>query len=326
MELHLRIRAAKRFNLPARCSVFKHVLGTGTFGTVYQGQLDNDTPCAVKIAKFPYARSSIQNELHTLQALSKHPNIIGILGGSATDGIIVYALCGSSVCAYIDRGKDTVPLCAQFVGRQIASGLEYLHSQMLVHMDIKPENILIGPGIHPVDLFGKRFKPHVVIADLGACQPIATPSDYAYSQQVTAPYRAPDIILGSVDYTPATDMWSFGILYHQIATHSTLSLFETTCTMQDPASIVRYDEDANLSEHGMLLNRIACFTALPTSVVYTQKTPKLLAAAHKYRKFHVMKTNVFEHIDNLGTRLIIACLTYAPSDRLTATQVLEMLQ
>ncbi|KAI8393230.1 Serine/Threonine protein kinases active-site signature [Nakaseomyces glabratus] len=81
---------------------------------------------------------------------------------------------------------------------QIARGMLYLHALGICHRDIKPSNILVDPktGVLKICDFGsaKRLEPN---------QP-------SISYICSRFYRAPELILGSTQYTTQVDIWGLG--------------------------------------------------------------------------------------------------------------------
>eukprot|EP00398_MALV-I-01_sp_L67-1_P001065 gene1065-860_t len=100
---------------------------------------------------------------------------------------------------------------------QILSGLEYCHSQNVIHSDLNPSNILlkkqlVGPAI---------FK----ITDFGFATALAHQSEYVVCDVGTASYMSPQAHEGEPCSTK-TDVWSLGCILFEICV---LSLaFETT--------------------------------------------------------------------------------------------------
>jgi len=97
---------------------------------------------------------------------------------------------------------------------QIARGLQYLHTLHIAHRDLKPRNILYQPG---TDL--------VQICDLGsACHVLteAGPSTNLTAYICSRFYRAPELLLGSTQYTTAIDMWSLGCVMGELCLLSPL--------------------------------------------------------------------------------------------------------
>ena len=78
----------------------------------------------------------------------------------------------------------------------------------MIHRDLKPANILI-------DKNGECFcySDNVKIADFGLARTYSIPVR-PYSQEVvTLWYRAPEIILGSLEYSTPIDIWAIGCIF-----------------------------------------------------------------------------------------------------------------
>ena len=84
--------------------------------------------------------------------------------------------------------------------RELAAGIEHLHSYGIVHRDLKPENILVREQI-PLDL---------VIIDFGISSPLKEMSKLFENASRTVRYAAPEAIGGET--SRANDYWSLGII------------------------------------------------------------------------------------------------------------------
>ncbi|CAI2181927.1 11763_t:CDS:1, partial [Funneliformis geosporum] len=80
--------------------------------------------------------------------------------------------------------------------------LKEIHEKGYVHKDLHPGNILIY----------SRWECR--ITDLGLCQPVSNQSDKQNVYGVI-PYVAPEVLKGK-DYTPESDIYSFGIIAHEM--------------------------------------------------------------------------------------------------------------
>ena len=124
-------------------------LGQGQFGDV---QLAEDkrsqNQVAVKFLKCSTAREKlrIREELDILQSL-KHPNIIQIMGAfeDANDFVMIFeCLRGGELFQRIIDCQDDlseVYIALHFV-KQILTAVAFLAAKRIVHLDIKPENIM----------------------------------------------------------------------------------------------------------------------------------------------------------------------------------------
>jgi len=132
------------------------LIGQGAFGSVYLG-MDNDTGhlMAVKqvtITKVGVANSSkVAEHLRSLEAEVKllqdlnHPNIVRYLGtertAEALNIFLEYAPGGSIAGLLAKFGKFNENVVRVYT-KQILQGLEYLHSNGIIHRDIKVSNHL----------------------------------------------------------------------------------------------------------------------------------------------------------------------------------------
>src|SRR3954468_12530754 len=128
-------------------------LGIGGMGVVYDAE---DTRLSRRVAlKFlpqelagdPDASRRLQREAETI-ALLNHPNICTIFEVGDHEGMCFIAmerLDGVNLKLHMSRQTLTDAEIMD-VARQVAMALEAAHEKGIVHRDIKPGNIMIGPG------------------------------------------------------------------------------------------------------------------------------------------------------------------------------------
>lgn len=96
------------------------------------------------------------------------------------------------------------PTAKKYVFYQIVKAVAYLHSKRILHRDLKPQNIL-------VDTNGM-----IKIADFGLARQYSVPIKKYTPEVVTVWYRAPEILLGSPEYTTSVDTWSLGCILAEL--------------------------------------------------------------------------------------------------------------
>ena len=88
--------------------------------------------------------------------------------------------------------------------RQILSGIHTIHCDRIMHRDLKPQNILADE------------ENTLKIADFGLSRAFSVPLKPYTHEVVTVWYRAPELLLGAVEYTIAVDMWSIGCIFFEL--------------------------------------------------------------------------------------------------------------
>ncbi|TAQ86278.1 hypothetical protein B7494_g5401 [Chlorociboria aeruginascens] len=93
---------------------------------------------------------------------------------------------------------------------QLTSGVSYLHSNWILHRDLKTSNLLLNNrGV-------------LKIADFGMARYFGDPPPKMTQLVVTLWYRAPELLLGAEKYGTAVDMWSIGCIFGELLTKEPL--------------------------------------------------------------------------------------------------------
>lgn len=190
-----------------RCEGF---LGKGTFGTVYKATVvETGMVVAIKSVSARFAG----REVVALQALRGSPHVVALLG-MFTEGegaSSMYNLVLQYVPDTLQRiikthrhdGKCMEMTLTRHFTYQLLRGLTCLEKLGVVHRDIKPANLLIDEG----DM--------LKVCDFGTAKlPGYREENHPYV--CSRYYRAPELILGTLNCTYAVDVWSAGCVFAEM--------------------------------------------------------------------------------------------------------------
>ncbi|KAL2834251.1 kinase-like domain-containing protein [Aspergillus cavernicola] len=93
---------------------------------------------------------------------------------------------------------------------QFISGLDFLHSQWIMHRDLKTSNLLMNN------------RGELKIADFGMARYYGDPPPKLTQLVVTLWYRSPELLLGAESYGPEIDLWSVGCIFGELITKEPL--------------------------------------------------------------------------------------------------------
>jgi serine/threonine-protein kinase len=171
-------------------------------------------PVAVKLLRTEYAQhpevlARFRAEARHAGSVS-HPGIAQVYdygedGAAASPYLVMELVDGPSLARVLAAGPLT-PADAMDVLAQAAAGLQAAHAAGLVHRDVKPGNLLVGPS------------GQVKITDFGIAHAAwSAPITQTGALVGTPAYLAPERIMGG-PATPASDLYSLGVVGYQCLT------------------------------------------------------------------------------------------------------------
>uniref|UniRef100_UPI0037E97844 mitogen-activated protein kinase kinase kinase 19 n=1 Tax=Semicossyphus pulcher TaxID=241346 RepID=UPI0037E97844 len=198
------------------------VLGRGAYGTVYCGLTSQGQLIAVKqvsldasdpdTAKKEYSR--LQGEVDLLKTL-RHSNIVGFLGTSLNQHVVsifMEYIPGGSIASILHRFGPLPERVLALYTHQILEGVTYLHTNRVIHRDLKGNNVMLMPtGV-------------IKLIDFGCARRItclnhtsSNSGDLIKSVHGTPYWMAPEVI-NETGYGRKSDIWSVGCTVFEMAT------------------------------------------------------------------------------------------------------------
>ena len=238
-------------------------LGEGTYGTVTLYKLPDGSQVAVKSIKSSEdgIEYSAINEINALQSLKGCSNIVDLIEVEVkvrfddTKTLIMLPYHINDLNKFISQ-TPVLERVKYFtiVFDQLIIALKHLHDRSILHLDIKPGNILVD---YLYDEVSREIdlQPECYLADFGlAKQTICLVPDKDKDMQtdynvVTAPYRAPEIALNQ-PYNYKADVWSMGLTLLEYLTGKTIINADSDYEIVN--LIIKYAQNKNITRKSLL--------------------------------------------------------------------------
>lgn len=276
---------------------------------------------------------SLLREVKILREL-KHPNVINmcdlIVDTKNHELGLVFEYAEYDMMKIVDHyKKDIRESLPEYTVKsflwQSLKGLQYLHENWIMHRDLKPENILIIGDPH------SPRRGSVVLADLGLARIFRNPVQelgIVDKVVVTLWYRAPELLLGKIDYTPAVDMWSAGCIFAALLLakeSNTKALFQGTQLDKDDHAPTA-GESKRPPFQAEQCDKIFKILGLPKPSNWSEvdKLPEYskIKQERPYPAESALRKRFRELSDN-GFDLLARMLTMDPAKRITAAEALS---
>ena len=217
------------------------VLGQGGFGITYKGEHtmlgttvaikeffmkgacerdENSTHVTTSQSNSELAsrfRTKFLKEAKTLAAL-KHPNIIRVFDVFEDNGTAYYVMDyieGNNLSDIVEgKGRLSEPLALKYI-RQVANALDYLHQKKLLHLDVKPANILLDKNTGNAILIDFGVSKQY---DQDGQQTSTTPPAISKGYSPVEQYAQGSNVK---TFSPATDIYSLAATLYKLVTGNT---------------------------------------------------------------------------------------------------------
>jgi mitogen-activated protein kinase kinase kinase len=206
--------------IPKRQATFRwfkgQLIGKGTYGRVYLGmnattgeflavkQVEvNSKAAGNDKEKIREMVAALDQEIDTMQHLD-HVNIVQYLGCERKEmsiSIFLEYISGGSVGSCLRKHGKFEEMVVRSLTQQTLSGLSYLHSQGILHRDLKADNILLDlDGTCKISDFGISKKTDNIYGD-----------DASNNMQGSVFWMAPEVVRSQGQgYSAKVDIWSLG--------------------------------------------------------------------------------------------------------------------
>ena len=193
-------------------------LGRGGMGEVWSAERegsDFQQQVAIKLlppSSGPAAAARFRRERRILGRLS-HPHVARLLDGGVTAAgrpwLAMELVSGKNLADHCRAQGLSVDARLRLFA-EVCDAVQFAHQNLVVHRDLKPGNVLVGPSGEPK------------LLDFGIAKLLEHGSEDGVQTRVeerpmTLEYAAPEQIRGG-PITTATDVWALGVMLHELLT------------------------------------------------------------------------------------------------------------
>ena len=266
-------------------------LGAGAYSTVYKAEdLRTGEMVAIKTSKPLVEDRGVPSwEIRELAYLTRlqHPNIIKlhhfVLQSQATHFVLE---CLEQDLAHALYHADFPEALVKPVMRQVLEGVAFMHGSLVIHRDLKLQNILLTADYTPR------------ISDFGLARKLNCPGQAKTPTVQSLWYRSPEVLIGSTDYGAAIDVWSLGCIFGEL--------------------LIRQPLFPGSSPEDQL---VTIFAVLGLEEALREWTNSLPRETHRQRAANVKSK--LESVDPLARGLLAELLKVNPDERVIARQALR---
>ena len=189
------------------------LIGDGGMGKVFKAEhLETNELVAIKALPKEFYNDTtyeirFKREVEAVRRLD-HPHILPLITYGETDEtsyIVLPLMTNGTLREKLEWGKFSYEECLRLM-MQLGSAIDHAHDHQIIHRDLKPANIMFDEN------------DNIQLTDFGIAKLIEdTPSDITGSAVIgTWHYMSPEQSMGQKDITTQTDIYSLGIILHEM--------------------------------------------------------------------------------------------------------------
>ena len=198
-------------------------------------------------------QEALRKEFETGYRL-EHPNLVRYISLDS-DSILMEYVEGETLSQRLATQPDyfTKQKNTDKIVRQLLDVVGYLHSHQVLHLDLKPDNILLT-----------RINDDVKLIDLGCCYTDSFPDTTGH----TNAFAAPEQLSGGVVGIP-TDIYAIGKILECLPDHTIYNKVIARCTAEDPSARYQSVEEIlrDVSQGKRYWRVVAILAALVAAIV-----------------------------------------------------------
>ena len=213
-------------------------------------QVSMDRYVALKVLALRFASDKAFAERFLREARAaaqlSHPNIVQAIDVGEADGRHYFAMefvAGESVSTALSARGPADPEAALDIVTQVVRALGFAHSHHIVHLDVKPPNILVTD------------KGLAKLADFGLARRVTDPDALRAATKLmfgTPRYMSPEQVSGEEKLDGRADLYSLGVTWYEMLTRSCPFSAPTT---KETFAKIREEEIPGIRHHRPELSR-----------------------------------------------------------------------